>query len=207
MTGKIGVDFFKAIVRQAAELRADMIVITGDIVDEVELFDWIPQTLAQLSAPLGVYFVLGNHDQFTGAASQLRQMLTTAGLIDLGSHCHHFEHSGVEIILAGNELPWFSPAPDLGDCPSRSPDNSQLRLLLSHSPDQLNWARRNDFDLMFAGHAHGGQIRIPLVGPIFCPSRHGVKYASGTFYAAPTLMHVSRGLSAELPLRLNCPPS
>ncbi len=183
-----------------------MIAITGDIVDEIELFEWIPQTLAQLSAPLGVYFVLGNHDQFTGAANRLRHMLTAAGLIDLGGRWHRLDHSGVAIVLGGNELPWFTPAPDLRDCPPRFPENPQLRLLLSHSPDQLNWARRHDFDLMLAGHAHGGQIRLPLIGPIFCPSRYGVKYASGTFYAAPTLMHVSRGLSAELPLRLNCPP-
>jgi uncharacterized protein len=206
MIGKIGPDFFKEAVRQAADLRADMIVITGDIVDEVELFDWIPQTLGQLSAPLGVYFVLGNHDQFTGAATQLRQILTAAGMIDLGARWHRLEHSGATIVLAGNELPWFTPVPDLHDCPQRSNDKPQLRLLLSHSPDQWSWARRNDFDLMLAGHAHGGQIRIPLIGPIFCPSRHGVKYASGTFYREPTLMHVSRGLSAELPLRLNCPP-
>jgi predicted MPP superfamily phosphohydrolase len=46
----------------------------------------------------------------------------------------------------------------------------------------------------------------PLIGPVLCPSWHGVKYASGTFYTSPTLMHVSRGVSAELPIRLNCRP-
>jgi len=206
ITGRVGIDFFQEVVRQTNAIGADIIVITGDIIDEIELFDWIPQALAHLSAPLGVYFVLGNHDQFTGEAPRLRQMLTEAGFLDLGNQWRRLEVASTEIILAGNELPWFSPAPEMQKCPARSIDHPQLRLLLSHSPDQLAWARRYDFDLMLAGHAHGGQIRLPLVGPIFCPSRYGVKYACGTFYASPTLMHVSRGLSSELPLRLNCPP-
>jgi predicted MPP superfamily phosphohydrolase len=60
--------------------------------------------------------------------------------------------------------------------------------------------------LLLAGHTHGGQIRFPLIGPILAPSRVGVKYDSGVFYAPPTIMHVTRGVSGELPVRLNCPP-
>ena len=59
---------------------------------------------------------------------------------------------------------------------------------------------------MLAGHTHGGQICLPLIGPIVSPSWHGVKYAGGTFYNRPTLMHVSRGISGESPIRLNCRP-
>ena len=59
---------------------------------------------------------------------------------------------------------------------------------------------------MLAGHTHGGQVRLPWIGAIVAPSRHGVRYASGTFFEPPTVMHVSRGLSAEKPLRWNCAP-
>jgi predicted MPP superfamily phosphohydrolase len=78
--------------------------------------------------------------------------------------------------------------------------------LLAHSPDQLSWARRGDGDLMLAGHTHGGQIRLPLIGPVFSPTRDGVQFAAGLFHAPPTILNVSRGLSAELPLRMNCAP-
>ena len=67
-TGRIGIEFFEEVVRQTAALRADMIVMTGDVIDKVEYLDWFDRTLAKLSAPLGIYFVLGNHDQFTGEA-------------------------------------------------------------------------------------------------------------------------------------------
>lgn len=66
--------------------------------------------------------------------------------------------------------------------------------------------QRHQFDLMLAGHTHGGQIRFPLLGPIVCPSLHGTKYASGFFEAGPTLLHVSRGTGSLFPYRLNCRP-
>jgi predicted MPP superfamily phosphohydrolase len=77
---------------------------------------------------------------------------------------------------------------------------------LAHTPDQIEWARVHDFDLMLAGHTHGGQIQLPGFGAVLSPSRYGVEYAEGTFYEHPTLMHVSRGISGTRQLRLNCPP-
>lgn len=59
---------------------------------------------------------------------------------------------------------------------------------------------------MLAGHNHGGQICLPLIGPVYSPSRYGVKYAGGTFREGHAVMHVSRGVSAKRPLRWNCPP-
>jgi predicted MPP superfamily phosphohydrolase len=59
---------------------------------------------------------------------------------------------------------------------------------------------------MLAGHVHGGQIRLPLFGPIFVPSRYSRRYDCGTFDEPPTLLHVSRGLSGQHPLRYNCRP-
>jgi hypothetical protein len=205
-TGHIGIEFYQEAIQQANALRADIVAVCGDIVDEVEFLAWIPTTLGRLSAPRGVYFVLGNHDMFTDEVPQVRRALTEAGLVDLGGRWLSLQIAGAEVILAGNELPWLKPAAPMETCPSRAAGQPQLRILLSHSPDQLPWARRWDFDLMMAGHTHGGQFRLPVVGPIFSPSWHGVKYAGGTFYFRPTVMHVTRGISAELPLRLNCRP-
>ena len=81
-----------------------------------------------------------------------------------------------------------------------------MKILISHSPDQLKWARPFEFDLMFAGHNHGGQISFPIVGPIIAPSRYGLRYAAGTFQIGKMLMHVSRGVSAEKPIRWNSMP-
>ena len=79
-------------------------------------------------------------------------------------------------------------------------------MLLSHSPDQLSWARQNRVTLMLAGHTHGGQGRLPLAGPLLSPSVHGSRYASGDFYKPPTTMHVTRGICGKHLMRINCRP-
>jgi predicted MPP superfamily phosphohydrolase len=202
--GRIGIEYFQEAIRQTNELRADLIAVTGDIVDHRHLFDWLPSTLGQLRAPLGVYFVLGNHDLRPRDVEGLRERLRELGLVDLGGRWIELEHRGATIVLAGNELPWFPPAADMQTC--RATRDGSLRILLSHSPDQFEWAQRWRFDLMLAGHLHGGQVCFPLVGPVLAPSWHGVKYACGTFESGDTVMHVSRGTCGEFPLRLNCPP-
>ncbi len=204
-TGKVGKAYFEEVVCRTNDVQPDLIAITGDLFDKAACFDWIDETLARLRARHGVYFVLGNHDLRVNTA-QSRKRLTDAGLIDLGGRRVASQINGCRVLLAGNELPWFAPAADMTDHPPREARADELRIALSHSPDQLAWARRWDFDLLLAGHTHGGQCRLPIVGPIVAPSRHGVRYASGTFFENPTVMHVSRGISGTTPVRYNCPP-
>jgi uncharacterized protein len=204
-TGMVGKAYFREVVRISNELKPDLVAITGDLVDKAECISWIPDTLGQLTSRYGVYYILGNHDLRVDEI-QLRRILTDSGLLDLGGRWISIEVRGEPIIIAGNEAPWYIPAADLDNCPPHTPDCNYLRILLSHSPDQLNWARARDVDLMLSGHTHGGQIRVPLIGPIFTPSAFGVKYDYGLFNAPPTILHVTRGISGKQPLRWNCPP-
>jgi predicted MPP superfamily phosphohydrolase len=202
-TGRVPLDYFQEVVRHSNELLPDLVAITGDLVDRPACIDWIPETLGRLRARHGVYFVLGNHD----ARVDLRRLLAVlgeCGLVHLGGRWIETAVRGQRLVLAGSERPWLPGAADLGNCPPRT--GGPPRILLAHTPDQLAWARQSDADLLLAGHIHGGQIRLPLLGPIFSPSRLGVTYASGLFYAPPTILHVSRGVSGEVPVRLNCPP-
>jgi predicted MPP superfamily phosphohydrolase len=70
----------------------------------------------------------------------------------------------------------------------------------------MAWAKRQRIDLVLAGHVHGGQVRLPPFGSILVPSRCGRRYDHGAFEEAGTLLHVSRGLSGEHPVRYNCVP-
>lgn len=204
-SGRITREFFQALVERTNELAPDLVAITGDIVDTAPCIDWIPDTLGRLIAPCGAYYVLGNHDCRVDLA-RLRDTLDRSGLIDLGGRRRQIEIAGETITLAGNELPWIKPAADRTTCDNASDQRHALRILLSHSPDQVHWARRRGFDLMLAGHTHGGQIQFPLLGPLLVPSLFSTRYAAGTFYQAPTLMHVSRGVSALTPVRYLCRP-
>ena len=203
-TGRVGKAYFQEVVRQSNRMEPDMVAITGDLVDRPAYIDWIPDTLGRLRSRHGVYYVLGNHDLRVDTG-RLHQVLQESGLVGLGGRWIQVEIRGQPVVLAGNELPWIVPAADMSDCPRRS-SAGPLRIVLSHSPDQFDWAQAQDADLMLVGHTHGGQICFPLIGPVLSPSREGVKYASGLFHAPPTIMHVTRGVSGLIPLRLKCPP-
>lgn len=202
-TGQISLDYFRKLVEYANEFDPDIVVITGDLVDKLECLDWLDDTVGCLQSRLGVYYVLGNHDLRIKDEALLRQKLDEIGAIQVSGHWVEV-HDGESIIqLTGNELPWFKDAERLADVPENECD---LRILLSHSPDQIDWAKKYEFDLMFAGHTHGGQIAFPLIGPIVAPSKYGVLYASGTFQIGSMLMHVSRGVSGDEPIRFCSPP-
>lgn len=204
-SGRIGRAFFDEVVKRTNAMQADLIAITGDIVDKAHCFPWIPETLGRLQARHGVYYVLGNHDKRVPVQT-LRALLKAAGLIDMGGRWQTIEVRGKQVLLAGNELPWFGPAADMSRCTALDLDPPAFKIALVHTPDQYRWARRYEFDLMLAGHTHGGQVQLPIIGAVFAPSRHGVKYASGTFHEGATVLHVSQGVSSLLPLRWNCRP-
>jgi hypothetical protein len=178
------------------------VALTGDICDAAVYIDWIPETLTPLEARFGKFFILGNHDLRTHDVQRLRAAVRLAGFADIAGRTESIAEGAM--LLAGDERPWFSHAPSNAEL-DRAPAEA-LRVLLAHTPDRLAWARSQRFDLMLAGHTHGGQICFPLIGPVICPSWHGTKYASGFFYEPPTLLHVSRGTASLMPLRINCPP-
>lgn len=206
MTGQLTKPFYDEVVSMVNSQPSDLVAITGDIVENRACLDWIADTLGKIEAKHGVFFVLGNHEQKIRDQLLVRSTLTEAGLINLGAQWQSITHNGVPIVLGGNELPWFRPPVDFDTSPARIDGHRPFRILLTHSPDQLSWARERDCDLMLAGHTHGGQVRLPGIGAILSPSRMGTRFACGTYYYEPTLMHVSRGLAGTRPLRLNCRP-
>ena len=202
-TGRVGKSYFQEVVRTCNELEPDLVAITGDIVDRAKYIEWIADTLGRLRARHGVYFTLGNHDLDKGNAEGIRRAMVQSGLIDLGGLERQIEIAGQQVLLAGSVRPWINGR---NAAPLPRQTEGVLRIALAHCPDQLDWARAWDADLLLAGHTHGGQIRIPPFGAIMSPTRHGVKYVSGVFYRPPTILHVTRGVSGDTPIRWNCPP-
>ena len=203
LTGQIRLNYFQEIVREANAADPDFIFITGDLVDEHECLEWIEPFFGQLRARYGVFYIFGNHDCRIKNVTSYRERLASTGMIAAGGAWHIEEVAGKKIAIAGNELPWFAGAKELNREP---PEEIDFKILLSHSPDQMEWAAPYRFDLMFAGHTHGGQIQLPLLGPLVAPSKYGVKYASGTFMIGEMLLHVSRGISGDESIRIDCPP-
>jgi predicted MPP superfamily phosphohydrolase len=200
LSGRVDPDFFREVVREINALDPDFVMLTGDVCDKLECVPWIEELLSPLRARYGKFFILGNHDDRLSDILDLRHQAVRGGFVDLGGRLSMCEVHGEQILLAGNELPWFGPAPE------PVPQSATIKILLSHSPDQVGWAQKRGFDLMLSGHTHGGQICFPWIGPVVCPSWYGVRYASGLFIEPRLVTHVSRGVSGLFPIRWNCLP-
>lgn len=197
--GTLDRPYFEMVCERAASWNPDLIVFTGDLLDKQELIPWLPHTLGKLRAALGCYYILGNHDWHLDCGP-IRQQLHELGWKDCAGRVQEVKYHQGTIQIGGDERPWMGKAPQF------DMDSSAFKLLLSHTPDNFRWAKQQEVDLMLSGHNHGGQVVLPLIGPLYSPSRYGVRYAGGEFYSSPTTMHVSRGVSGKHPLRINCRP-
>lgn len=192
--------WYEEVLQEAADFRSDLVVFTGDLLDDERLLEWVPATFGRLHARLGCYFLLGNHDRPFDVAV-IRQSLERLGWQDIAGRGVILHDGPRQIFLAGTEVPW------MGEHPSQlSATKASLRVLLSHTPDNVEWSIEHGFDVVLAGHTHGGQIRLPILGPVYSPSRYGVRYSAGIFDVSNVKMHVSFGLSGREPLRINCRP-
>ena len=169
-TGVIKRGYFEYVTQKVQEFAPDILLLTGDIMDEENCLDWIDHLLEKLTATHGKFYILGNHDLLIPDQNDLRNRMSKAGWIQASQGSwHQIQIDDCKILLAGNELPWYSGAEDVPVVDHESDD--VFSIALSHSPDQIGWAVMRNVDLLFAGHTHGGQVRLPIVGPIIAPSR------------------------------------
>jgi uncharacterized protein len=192
--------FHQHVMDRCREWEPDLVAVTGDIVDSKRHHRWVVPVLGRLRWRVAAYAILGNHDSWRDV-SLIRRRLRKVGMRVLDNRWEKLDVRGQPLVVIGHEGPWFRPEPDLSDCP-----RDAFRLCLSHTPDNIGWARRHEIPLVLAGHVHGGQIRFPVIGSVYAPSKYGRRYDCGMFYEAPTLMHVSRGLGGQHPVRYNCRP-
>ncbi len=192
--------FFRHVMQTCAAFEPDLVCITGDIADSTFHRRWIIPTLGWLRWKIAAFAILGNHDYWYDPPF-IRRRLNRLKMQYLGNSWRQIEVRGEPLVVIGTEYPWTSPQPDLSACPS-----GPFRLCLSHTPDNIKWGRQHGIDLMLSGHVHGGQIRFPIIGSVLVPSRYGRRYDCGTFHEPPTVLHVSRGLGGEHPLRWGCRP-
>lgn len=195
-------------VRRAVDLAnslgADLLLLTGDYVtgDPVYIAP-VATELSRLRAPRGAYAVLGNHDHWVDAPA------ITAALGDIGIRVLRNASAPIAggLWLVGVDDIWVDAA-DLPAALAGVPANAP-RILLVHNADFMERAevQEHRFDLVLAGHTHGGQVRLPGRGALIVPSRYGQKYAGGLVSLPHALVYVSRGIGlVSPPVRFLCRP-
>jgi uncharacterized protein len=191
--------FVEGIVRQVNELQADVIAVTGDLVDGTVLqLSAHTAPLAGLAARHGVYFVTGNHEYYSGERSWTEE-IRRLGLRVLKNEHVVLRHNGASLVLAGVTdigAHHFDPAQrsDPRAALNGAPSDAGARILLAHQPSSATDAANTGYDLQISGHTHGGQfwpwnLFVPLFQP-FTGGLHRLKnlwvYVSrGTGYWGP----------------------
>ena len=137
--------YFHEVVRLANELASDMVAITGDICDFAGGIAWVKDIFAGLRAQAGKFFVLGNHDLLTRDVAGLRAAMAAVGFADVASAPARLQVRGYPVVVAGNSTPWFRSPDPVDLLPSGRSAPLPLRILLSHTPDQFQWARSTQF--------------------------------------------------------------
>jgi len=194
------------------ELHPDLIVLTGDFVS-VPWFgngrraarDAEPcaQLLQQMRAPYGLAAVMGNHDDETDP-SRVTTALRDEGIRVLRNQSVPIEKDGSRFWLAGiDDL--LGRTADLSATLHGIPSD-EATILLAHEPDYADYVASYPVDLQLSGHSHGGQIRIPLLPPLYLP-KLGRKYISGRYQIRELALYTNPGLgTVAIPARLNCAP-
>jgi len=191
--------YFEAVFDAAASAPADLVFITGDLVDEPECIAWITPLLARLSGPLGRFAILGNHDHHHDM-ERIAGATAAAGYTVLDGDVTTIDVHGRRVAIGGTCAPW-GPSIAAGSIPE-----ADFSMLLSHTPDLAYKAAAQGWDFMLCGHNHGGQIQLPVIGPVLMPSRFSRRFERGFYRIDPTLMYVSQGVGAKHPIRYGCTP-
>jgi hypothetical protein len=205
----ITLDKVREVVRRANEQQPDLIVLLGDYVIqgiiggtfvEPEIF---VEILKDLRAPLGVYAVLGNHDWWLGE-HQVTRAFERVGIRMLTNDAVRLERNGSTLWLAGLG-DYFTHKTEL-EKTMRSITSSDPILALTHTPDVF-LKLPPQFVLTLAGHTHGGQVNLPLLGRRVVPSDFGEKYAIGFVEEGEKRLFVTPGIGTSiLPVRFRVPP-
>lgn len=195
----------RKLLERIAALEPDMLVLTGDLVDGNRTNLQTAADFAQQACDIcPVYYVTGNHEDWLDASerSELLDSLREAGVILMDDAVMEIEKDGEAFLLIG--LADAHVADGTLRSLTRELDHSQFSVLLAHEPQCLDNYSECGMDLVFSGHAHGGQFRLPLIGGVVAPDQ-GLfpEFTEGLHEQDGTTMVISRGLgNSVIPVRL-----
>ena len=205
------------LIQLLSQADPDIIVLTGDLIDSRHTDIEIALDFARQAVKIApVYYVSGNHESRVREYEDLKIGLAEAGVVILENQKVQITREGGSITLVGIGDPSFQEDYLFGDSESvarQAIDDLQnesdgYTILLSHRPELFDLYVDTGMDLVFSGHAHGGQFRLPFIGGLVAPNQGFFpKYDAGKFTEENTTMIVSRGVgNSIIPIRFNNRP-
>lgn len=186
------------LVNQINSLHPDIVLLGGDYEHrDKKYMEPCFSELARISAPLGKYGVLGNHDHWE-EAGLCRESMRKAGITNLNEQGIWLKRQGERIKIAGIDDFWYHRNPDL---PRITDDTNpqDFVLMVSHNPDVVEQIRDSRIDLVLSGHTHGGQVTLFGQWAPIIPSAYGQKYRYGFVKTEYTTVYVTSGIGTITP--------
>ncbi len=177
-------------VRTVNALKPDVIVATGDYLNDMDGLTRLKDALRRLEAPLGKFAVTGNFEVYHWRGLDLIEG-TGFELLDRQTRLVAEGSESIGIHGRGMVLP-----DDGGDVVPDLP-SERFNIFLYHTPDLIERVAGSHVDLYLCGHTHGGQVALPLYGALITFSKYGKKYESGVYQVGETTLYVNRGLGLE----------
>ncbi len=211
-------DFKGLLEKKVAEIKPDISVITGDIIHVDGDFAHSFSAVKELAKISPTYYVSGNHESVLTCFKSFSEKMRSVGVKILDNETETLRRGDDGIVLIGMSDPTFFTAPQggvkkdafkqkLDEILSGIPDET-FRMVLSHRPELHEFYVSRNIDLTFTGHAHGGQVRCPLIGALYAPNQ-GLfpRYTDGMKSIGERYTVISRGLGKSNPVpRIFNPP-
>ena len=198
--------YFQHVAELVNGLSPHLIVLTGDYLEEERNIRAVLDFLRQLRAPHGVFAVQGNWEYWSRLEGEnLRRHFLGVGVRLLINERADLEINGQQLSLLGLDFP--SSGDQLRRLQEQA-DPARFNLLLSHVPAFAHEQLERHVGLILCGHTHGGQVRVPLLPPLYLP-RYSGRFVAGLYQVGRygTRLYVNRGIGTSvLPVRLACRP-
>ena len=188
------------LLARVQEEQPDLIIVTGDLVDQEEQLQMLPALARGLSAIAPAYYVTGNHERAlgTGTVKRLKALLTECGMTVLSNQYEILDRNGDQLVLAGVDDPnGYADQKTPEELYAQIEDSAPglFTLLLAHRNDRFGQYAGAGYDFVLSGHGHGGIVRLPFVGGLVGTNRQFFpKWTAGVYTQGDSTLFVSRGL-------------
>ncbi len=199
----------KKLIDIVKKQHPDGIIITGDLLDRNRTnVSSVIELITEIINIAPVYYVSGNHEHQSGKYNELISALKQNGVFVLENDKQIITKQNETISILGIKDKSVNANYQKVLSVLSNVEKTDFQILLSHRPELLSVYSQYDIDVVFTGHAHGGQIRIPFIGGVFAPHQGFFpKYTSGIHTQNNTTMIISRGLgNSTFPFRINNRP-